>query len=61
MTKESKRFKKINTRILNSEVKAQSCSDDCIEKDVWVGKTNGNVKGCVLYSTVHTPRTTTWW
>lgn len=55
------KFKKINSTELNSTVKSQGCDDDCVEYNIWVGKTNGNVSGCVIYSEVYTPRTTTWW
>lgn len=61
LEKEITKFKKINSKKLNSSVKAQGCDDDCVEYNVWVGKTDGNVRGCVIYSEVYTPRTTTWW
>lgn len=59
--KDVAKFKKIDFRKLNSTVKAQGCDDDCVERNVWVGKTNGNVRGCVIYSKVYTARGTTWW
>lgn len=52
---------KIKDSDLNLKVRGQACHDDCIEKNIWVGKTNGNTPGCVLYETAYTPKTTTWW
>jgi len=53
------KMKKISSDAYNCNVIAQGCKDDCVEKDVWVGKTNGNDSGCVIYSTVYSGRTTT--
>lgn len=55
------KFKKISKKLNNTHVKAQGCGDDCVEYNVWVGKTDGNVSGCVIYDKAYTPRTTTWW
>lgn len=52
---------KINDSKLNLNVQGQDCDDDCVEYDVWVGKTNGNKKGCVIYDEANTPKSTTWW
>lgn len=57
---EKVKMNKISLENLNATVTAQGCSDDCVENNVWVGKTNGN-DGCVIYSTTYTPRGTTWW
>lgn len=56
---ENVKMNKISERALNTNVIAQGCNDDCVEKNVWVGKTSGN-DGCVIYSTAYTPRTSTW-
>ncbi|MCR4568492.1 MAG: hypothetical protein K5769_10590 [Pseudobutyrivibrio sp.] len=56
---ERTKMEKISNDAINLDIKAQGCADDCVEHDVWVGKTSGN-DGCVIYSTVYTPRTTTW-
>ncbi|WP_252254272.1 hypothetical protein [Clostridium sp. ZBS12] len=55
------KIKKINDTRSNLMVQGQGCEDDCVEYNVWVGKTNGNKKGCVLYDETNTPKTTTWW
>ena len=52
---------KINDSKLNLNAQGQDCDDDCVEYDVWVGKTNGNKKGCVIYDEANTPKSTTWW
>lgn len=51
---------KIEGDKLNLKVKGQGCKDNCTEKNVWVGKTDGNTSGCVKYDTVYTPRGTGW-
>ena len=58
---EMKEFKKIKNSKIDIHLKSQGCLDDCVERNVWVGKTDGNVPGCVIYSTVYSARTTTWW
>ena len=58
---EVKEFKKIKDTKIDIHLQSQGCLDDCVEHDVWVGRTDGNVSGCVKYNTVYTPRTTTWW
>lgn len=55
------KVKKINDTKFNLTVQGQGCDDDCVEYDVWVGKSNGNKKGCVIYSEANTPKDTTWW
>lgn len=42
--------------INQSNVQGQGCDDDCVEHDKFVGKTNGNTKGCVKYDTIYTPK-----
>lgn len=53
-------IKKINNTNTNFIVQGQGCLDDCIEHNIWVGRTNGNTPGCVLYDTAYTPKTSTW-
>ena len=55
------KLEKIDNPEMNIKVHGQGCMDDCVEKNVWVGKTNGNTTGCVIYETAYTPRDTTWW
>lgn len=53
---------KIMDKIDNLDVKGQGnhCDADCFEEIVWVGRTNGNVKGCYKYKNVWTPKTSNW-
>ncbi|MBU5438466.1 hypothetical protein KQI42_10625 [Tissierella sp. MSJ-40] len=58
------KIQKISDKIDNLDVKGQGdglpCDADCFEDMVWVGKTNGNVKGCYKYEDVYTPKKSTW-
>ncbi|WMM26566.1 hypothetical protein RBU61_07795 [Tissierella sp. MB52-C2] len=55
------KIQKISDKIDKLDVKGQgACDTDCFEEMVWVGKTNGNVKGCYKYEDVYTPKKSTW-
>lgn len=53
--------KKISNQEINLNVHGQGCKDDCEEHNIWVGKTDGNVSGCVIYETAYTPKGTWLW
>lgn len=51
------KIKKIASTDVNLNVRGQACGDDCTETKIWVGRTDGNTSGCVIYNTVYTPKT----
>ncbi|MEY8324900.1 hypothetical protein AALB47_13500 [Lachnospiraceae bacterium 54-11] len=53
------KIKKIASTDVNLNVRGQACGDDCTETKIWVGRTDGNTSGCVIYNTVYTPKTNT--
>lgn len=55
------KLRKISSGDMNLKVQGQACGDDCIETNIWVGKLNGNVSGCVIYGAANTPKTATFW
>ncbi|MGG4551447.1 hypothetical protein [Paenibacillus humicus] len=55
------KIEKIRDKEISLDIKGQGCGNDCFEEKVWVGATNGNTKGCVIYENVYTPKTTSWW
>ena len=54
-------IRKISDKEICLDIKGQGCGNDCLESKVWVGATNGNTKGCVIYENAYTPKTTSWW
>ncbi|MBU5438460.1 hypothetical protein KQI42_10595 [Tissierella sp. MSJ-40] len=56
------RIQKILDKINNLDVKGQEsrCEKSCYEDYVWIGKTNGNTKGCFKYNDVFTPKGSSW-
>ncbi|QUL56259.1 hypothetical protein KDC22_07040 [Paenibacillus tritici] len=55
------KVKKISDFENNLSINGQGgCKTDCLEYNVWVGKTNGN-DGCVIYSSAYTPKDRAWW
>lgn len=58
---ENMKIEKIRDKEISLDIKGQGCGNDCFEEKVWVGATNGNTKGCVIYENVYTPKTTSWW
>lgn len=53
------KIKKLSCTDVNLNVRGQACEDDCTENNIWVGRTDGNTSGCVIYTTAYTPRINT--